>query len=106
MIRKAFLIKAREGMAEEYKKRHNPIWPELMQVLKDYGVSNYSIFLDSNTRSLFGYLEVSDESLYARISESEVMQHWWKEMTLFLESDDDNSLKAREVILEEVFHLE
>ncbi len=49
------------GAGEEYERRHNPIWPELEKVLKDYGVSNYSIFLHPETRQLFGYAEIHSE---------------------------------------------
>ena len=48
-IRKAFVMSVHAGAEEEYEKRHNPIWPELEKVLKDHGVSNYSIFLHPET---------------------------------------------------------
>ncbi len=57
MIRKAFLIHAKPGLAAEYEKRHNPIWPELEKVLKSHGISNYSIFLHEESNALFCYLE-------------------------------------------------
>jgi L-rhamnose mutarotase len=53
MIRNAFKMKLHAGFEVEYKKRHDEIWPELSQVLKDAGVSDYSIFLDSETLTLF-----------------------------------------------------
>ena len=53
-IRKAFVMSVQAGAETEYEKRHNPIWPELEKVLKDHGVSNYSIFLHPETRQLFG----------------------------------------------------
>jgi L-rhamnose mutarotase len=59
--RKAFLMSVNAGAGEEYERRHNPIWPELEKVLKDYGVSNYSIFLHPETRQLFGYAEIHSE---------------------------------------------
>ena len=48
--RKAFIMSVNAGAEEEYEERHNPIWPELEKVLKDHGVSNYSIFLHPETR--------------------------------------------------------
>lgn len=90
----------------EYQKRHNPIWPELKQTLKDHGVSNYSIFLHDATHSLFGYMEVEDEGLFLRIAESEICQHWWKYMTEVLVCNDGNTTKAREDMLSEIFHLD
>ena len=64
MVRKAFVIQAKPGMAAEYQRRHNPIWPELEEALKRHGVSNYSIFLREDTGELFGYLEVADEARF------------------------------------------
>ena len=49
MIRRAFLIHTPEGMAGEYQKRHNSIWPEMKTALKTYGASNYAIFLHEDT---------------------------------------------------------
>jgi len=49
------------GAETEYENRHNPIWPELEQVLKDHGVLNYTIFLHTETHQLFGYAEIESE---------------------------------------------
>jgi L-rhamnose mutarotase len=106
MIRKAFLIKSKPGMATEYQRRHNPIWPELEKALKNYGVSNYSIFLHDETGVLFGYMEVEDEEKYKLIAETDVCQRWWKYMTEVLVCDSEESPKAMEDILKEVFHLD
>ena len=106
MIRKAFVIQAKPGMAEEYQRRHNPIWPELQQALKQHGVGNYSIYLKEDTGELFGYLEVEDEAKFNQIGESEVCRRWWRYMTEVLVSDSADSPKAREEMLSEVFHLD
>ena len=60
-IRQAFVMSVHAGAEEEYEKRHNPIWPELEKVLKDYGVLNHSIFLHTETHQLFGYAETESE---------------------------------------------
>ena len=65
--RKAFVMSVNAGAEHEYEKRHNPIWPELEKVLKDHGVSNYSIFLHPETRQLFGYAEIENEEQWALI---------------------------------------
>jgi N-sulfoglucosamine sulfohydrolase len=67
-IRKAFVMSVNPGSEHEYENRHNPIWPDLEKVLKDHGVSNYSIFLDPETHRLFGYAEVEDEEQWAAIA--------------------------------------
>jgi len=106
MIRKAFLINAKPSMAREYQKRHNPIWPEMEDVLKKYGVSNYSIFLNEDTGALFGYLEIEDENIFRCIGDTEVCQRWWKYMKEVLVSESDEAPMAKEEILKEVFHLD
>ena len=62
MIRKAFRMSVHAGYEEEYARRHAPIWRELEEVLLAHGARNYSIFLDSETRNLFAYLEIEDEA--------------------------------------------
>jgi L-rhamnose mutarotase len=106
MVRKAFVIHAKPGRAAEYERRHNPIWPDLEKALKAHGVSNYSIYLDEETGTLFGYLEVADEETFQRIAETEVCQRWWRYMTEVLVCDSDDSPKAKEDVLREVFHLD
>lgn len=104
MIRKAFVMKVNEGCEQEYEKRHNPIWPELAQVLKDHGAHNYSIFLDPETRQLFAYVEIEDEERWSKIAETEICRKWWSHMADVMETNPDNSPAARE--LPEVFHLD
>ena len=57
-----FKMKLFPGFKEEYRKRHNEIWPELVKLLRDQGVGNYSIWLDEETNTLFAYQEQSGES--------------------------------------------
>ena len=61
MIRKAFVMQVNPDQHAEYEKRHNPIWPDLEQTLKEHGVHNYSIFLHADTHQLFAYVELEDE---------------------------------------------
>lgn len=105
MIRKAFVIRARPGMTEEYIQRHNPIWPDLAKVLSENGVANYSIFLRETTSELFGYMEITDENLFSNLEHSEICKKWWRYMTEVLISESDDSAKAIEEMLEEVFYL-
>ena len=104
MIRKAFLMQLKPGSQFEYERRHNPIWPELEAVLKNHGVSNYSIFLDRKTDRLFAYAELESEDLWQRIAGTEVCRNWWAEMSEFMLTNEDDSPVSGELI--EVFHLE
>lgn len=106
MIRKSFLIQAKPGMAATYEQRHNPIWPALKAVLKDHGVHNFSIYLHEDTGYLFGYVEVEDEQRYNRMAENEVCQRWWKHMAEVLVCEHEDSVKGKEEMLREVFHLD
>ena len=91
------------GVEEEYEKRHSPIWLELERVLKDHGVSNYSIFLHPETRQLFGYAEIESEEQWAAIASTEICQRWWKHMSDDMPSNADHSPVSTP--LREVFHL-
>ena len=106
MIRKAFVIRAKQGLAAEYQSRHNPIWPELEQALKQHGLSNYSIFLREETGDLFGYLEIENEARFQQIAETDVCRRWWRYMTEVVVSESADSPKAKEEMLKEVFHLD
>ena len=103
MIRKAFLMSIHPGTAEEYEKRHNPIWEELELVLKQHGVHNYSIFLHPGSNQLFGYVEIEDEARWQAIAKTEICRQWWGFMKEIMPSHPDNSPVSFE--LKEVFHL-
>jgi L-rhamnose mutarotase len=103
-IRKAFVMSVNAGAEQEYEERHYPIWPELEKVLKDHGVSNYSIFLHPETRQLFGYAEIESEEQWASIASTEVCQRWWKHMSSVMASNPDHSPVSAP--LREVFHLD
>ena len=104
MIRKAFKMKLNEGQRVEYEKRHNPIWPELQKVLKKHGVSNYSIFFDSDTHTLFGYAEIESEEKWNSIADAPICKKWWEYMAPLMETNEDNSPVSKE--LESVFYLQ
>jgi L-rhamnose mutarotase len=91
MTRVAFKMKLFPGKTEEYKKRHDEIWPELVALLKDTGISDYSIFLDEETNTLFGVMKVEDPAKPAALPKHPVMQKWWKYMGDIMESNPDNS---------------
>ncbi|HEV8484257.1 MAG TPA: L-rhamnose mutarotase [Blastocatellia bacterium] len=104
MIRKAFLMTLKPGLQDEYEKRHNPIWPELQDLLKQHGVHNYSIFLDRESERLFAYVEIESEQSWNDIANTEVCCRWWSHMKdLMLTNADDSPVS---VSLDEVFHLD
>ncbi|HWJ90512.1 MAG TPA: L-rhamnose mutarotase [Flavisolibacter sp.] len=103
MQRIAFRMKLFPGREEEYRKRHDEIWPELSTLLKEKGISEYSIFLDEAASSLFGVLKADDPAALDQLPEHEVMQRWWAYMADIMESNPDHSPVS--VPLKEVFYL-
>lgn len=103
MARIAFKMQLFRGFEEEYKKRHSELWPELQQLLKEAGISEYSIFLDETTNSLFGVMKADDASKLGDLPSIAVMQKWWKYMADIMETNPDNS--PTQIPLKEVFYL-
>jgi L-rhamnose mutarotase len=103
MKRIGFKMQLYPGKVQEYKKRHDEIWPELTVLLKDTGISDYSIFLDETTNSLFATLKVEREELMDQLPAHPVMKKWWAYMKDLMESNADSSPVS--VPLQEVFYL-
>jgi L-rhamnose mutarotase len=98
-----FKMKLLPGFREEYRKRHNEIWPELVELLKKEGIGNYSIFLDEESNTLFAYQEQTGESTSQDLGSTEVVQKWWKYMADIMETNPDNSPVT--IPLEQVFYM-
>ena len=92
-----------KGQKEEYKRRHDEIWPELKQLLKDSGVSEYSIFLDEETNTLFAFQKTSIDNGSQNLGQTEILQKWWAFMADIMQTNLDNSPVF--VKLEEVFYM-
>lgn len=104
MQRLAFKMYLNEGQKAVYKKRHSEIWPELRQLLKDAGVSEYSIFLDEETNILFAFQKVSGDAGSQDLGQTEIVQKWWAFMADVMKTNPDNSPVS--IPLEEVFYME
>jgi L-rhamnose mutarotase len=102
--RLAFKMKLHKGQEAEYKKRHDELWPELQLLLKETGVSDYSIFLEESTGDLLGVLKVQNPILMDKLPLHPVMQKWWAFMKDIMDSNSDNSPVS--ISLKEVFHLD
>ncbi len=103
MQRIAFKMKLLDGFADEYKKRHDALWPELQMLLKQAGITDYSIFLDEETNILFGYLTIEHSQKLNELLKQEIMQKWWNYMKDIMETNEDNSPVS--IPLKEVFYL-
>jgi L-rhamnose mutarotase len=104
MKRLGFKMKLHAGMEAEYRRRHDEIWPDLLQLLKQTGISHYSIFLDEETYTLFGVLTIDDPAEMNHLPDHPVMKKWWTYMKDIMESNEDHSPVSKE--LKEVFYLE
>lgn len=104
MQRIAFKMKLMAGHQEEYKRRHAAIWPELVSLLKENGVCNYSIFLDEETNTLFAVQEQTAMQSSQDLGNNPIVQRWWVYMADLMETRADNSPVSTP--LTEVFYLE
>lgn len=103
MMRRAFKMQLHRGFEEEYKRRHDNLWPELKELLRKSGVSEYSIYLDEATNTLFGVMKVEDPALLDNMPEHPVMKKWWAYMRDIMDTNADNSPVSTP--LNEVFFL-
>ncbi len=104
MIRKGFKMKLYPGMAEEYARRHNALWPEMRDMIHEHGGHNYSIYLDPETNVLYGYLEIEDEARWAASADTPINRKWWDYMADIMDTNPDNSPVSTDLL--PVFHLD
>ena len=103
MIRKAFLMKVHPTAHDEYRRRHDAIWPELAAALREHGLLSYSIFLDAARSLLFASVELESAERWNVIARTEVCRRWWAYMRDIMETNPDDSPLSEE--LDEVFHM-
>ena len=104
MKRLAFKMKLHKGQEAEYKRRHDALWPGLKALLKQTGISEYSIFLDEETNTLFGVLKIEQPERMDTLPEHPMMKKWWAYMKDIMDTNPDNSPVS--IPLKEVFYLE
>ena len=91
MKRVAFTMKLKPGMKVEYEKRHEEVWPEMVELLRASGVSDYTIFLDEATNTLFAFQKVSGSGCSQDLGAEPIVQKWWAYMADIMETNPDNS---------------
>ena len=104
MEKHAFKMVLNPGMAEEYKRRHDQIWPELVDLLHEAGVNDYSIFLDEDTHALFAVLWRRRDHTMASLPDHPVMQKWWAHMADIMATNANQ--EPLSVDLKPVFHMD
>lgn len=104
MIRNAFKMKLKPGCVEEYKKRHDEIWPELSQAHTDAGIFDYSIYFDEESLSLFAFQKLTDDNTADNLRNLEMVKKWWDHMADLMETHPNNMPVFHP--LREVFHMD
>ena len=104
MTRNAFTMKLKKGFETEYRKRHDEIWPELSEELKKAGISDYSIFLDEDTGTLFAVQKLSQDNTAGELPQKAAVKKWWDFMADIMDVNPDNSPVC--ISLKEVFHMD
>jgi len=100
----AFKMKLKPGCKEEYRRRHDELWPEVIELLRHNGISDYSIFFDEDTNSLFAVEKIDDRVAWKDLSKEQAIKNWWGHLADIMEVNLDNSPVISK--LEMVFHLE
>ncbi len=101
--RVAFRMRVHPGKIAEYKKRHDEIWPELAQALRDAGVTDYSIWHDPETNYLLATLLRRDGHTMAALPTTDANMRWWALMDDIMDYNDDGTPTAVDLV--QVFHL-
>jgi L-rhamnose mutarotase len=99
----AFKMQLHPGQAEEYRRRHAAIWPELVTLLTDAGISDYSIHLDRETDILFAVLWRRADHRMHTLADDPLMRRWWDHMRDIMQTKPDGEPLATP--LETVFHM-
>ena len=99
-----FKMKLKKGCEEEYKKRHDNLWPEMKRMIHENGGSDYSIFLDRETCVLYASIKISDPERWIKGSENEINKKWSEYMADIMEVNEDNSPVSESLSL--MFHLD
>jgi L-rhamnose mutarotase len=90
MTTHAFRMQLKPGVVDEYRRRHDEIWPELAAAISAAGIYDYSIFLDEQTLSLFAVLKLRDDNSRDSLPHQPVMQRWWDYMAPLMEVEPGN----------------
>jgi L-rhamnose mutarotase len=92
------------GNEKEYQKRHNEIWPELKAELRKAGVSDYSIYLDRKTNTLYAYQILADDACDGELAGKDIVKKWWHMMADLMDTNPDESPASDTLV--ELFHMD
>ena len=106
MQRVGFRLQLNRDRLDEYVEHHKNVWPDMLAALSETGWHNYSLFLDRNDATLFGYFETQDyEAALAGMAKKEVNDRWQKMMADFFVTLEGRRPDEGFLQLENVFFL-
>lgn len=97
-------MQLKPGVRDEYKKRHDEIWPELVSTLESAGIRDYGIYLDPRTDTLYASQKLTEHNTSGSLPETDVMRRWWDYMADLMETNPDGSPVVYP--LDEMFYLD
>ena len=99
----AFAMRLRPGREDEYRRRHDALWPELEALLREAGVADYSIHIEPGTNLLFAVLWRRRDHAMDALPDHPVMRRWWAYMADIMETEPSDAPTV--LPLRTLFHL-
>lgn len=104
MTRNSFKMKLKPGSVAEYKKRHDEIWPELLQAHSAAGISDYTIYFDEESLTLFAFQKLESVHTADGLKDLPIVQKWWDYLADLMEVHPSNMPIVSSLV--EVFHMD
>ena len=101
----AFRMNLHAGQIQEYRRRHDAVWPQVLALVQSAGVQDYSIFIDEETHHLFAVLKIKDSIALDETAKTDIMQQWWDYMADIMQTQAGSSRPVT-VTLPCVFHMD
>jgi len=106
MQKVGFRLQLRQDRLDEYVAHHQNVWPEMLQALTETGWGNYSLFLDANDATLFGYFETPDlQAALEGMASKDVNERWQSFMAEFFVALEGQRPDEGFIRLKQIFHL-
>ena len=104
MQRIAFLLRLKPGTGPEYDKSHAAVWPEMLDLLKRAGISEYSIFRRDELLFLYMRIESDFDAVWNKIEADPVNTRWQQAMSAYFEPVQETRAGERFPFMQEVFY--
>ncbi len=105
MQRIAFLLRLKPGTGPEYDKSHAAVWPEMLALLKNAGITEYSIFRRDELLFLYMHINADFDTVWNRIEADPVNARWQQAMSAYFLPAQEARAGERFPFMKEVFYL-